>query len=1032
MIIHQAFYGEVNRGHARISQSLDNSELTSFLISFTDRPAALPPGVVLQPYLSGTAWSNYYIFTKSFPDPYATRSGMVFTHALMTKLDNLKFITDLKDIFNNFVVFVPEKREELSDINLKVSPQFSITFSRFQPKYIKECLNTLLKNKTPILFSGNNQSFENVIQQIWNVPNIDLRKKIRFRVSFAPSDIEDVKDLTVVTIQKEFISKWPDRKIINGEDNEQIEITSHSESFLLGLKENNPFYSFLIELNIDQSNFSIFSQLDKIFNDYNRIAIIDDADIIRQNIRILSIVSPSMFDGIAIKNKFIARLIDLVQLGKERNFKALRNLTFSAFEKGENRIRQVFSKFIELELESPNADIYILTELFELAFYEEQKNWWHETIKFTSENIFSRHLKSTIENLWKILNHSVRIVEDLLNLTPKSIEFETQLRKNLPDKLEKLLIIKLENISKQRKWVLLHADILLKYLKPKDAIVKQLFIEKDLTIENSVGVLYLIEKLDDEKLLSLTLINCDDKLVHQTVNRIAKNKRILNNLDVKNPNWIKIWALSLVSSKNLSYGIESKEIEVVNAVLDLIISNETVPIIIIESISKSDYANITNYAKRKESWCKISPSYIQSFIEKTSAEVLTQYIIDKIAFDSIEETLLNYISSDTFMTSFLQTNSNNIEPVIKVYESFPNLKDTFLADYIKYFPNSIGESVARRLGSLVYRLNYNDTAKSIYDKSKYSYSFRLANEQSKYLISIPWWDIMWSKRPLNSHNEAYLSSPKDQTKFEMIKSLPTVVILTAIIEEYNAVRAHLINLHDADRNDTVYEVGLFKVHDKEIANVVIRECGAKNTVGAQETERAIMYFKPQILLFVGIAGSRKPNDFKIGDVIFPKEIYSYEAGKSEKDSFKVRPDLVSTTYTLLELAKKERRKQDWKSFIKNNLTQDVKADIGIIASGEQIIEHYESEIGRILTNHYNDTSAVEMEGFGFAKAATRQGKETSNMLVGVVRGISDIIVQPQNNERAGSGYDRRTKNAKKIASDNAAAFAYWLIFKNYE
>jgi len=1031
MIIHQAFYGEVNRGHARINQSLVNSDLTSFLISFTDRPAALPPGVVLQPYLSGTAWSDYYIFTKTFPDPYATRSGMVFTHALIIKVDNLKFINNLNDIFSHFVGCVPENRKELSDIDIKLSPIISNGFNRFQPKYIKECINILLKNKMPILFSGDNQSFENVIQQIWNAPNIELRKKIRYRASFTPSDIEGVKDLTIVSIQKEFISKWPERILIDGGNNEQIEITSHSESLFLGSKENNPFYSFLIDLNVDQSNFSNFGQLDQIFNDYNKITIIENADVIRQNIRILSIVSPSMTDGSVIKNKFIERLIELVQSGKERNFKALRNITFSAFENGENRIRKVFSEFIGLELESPNADISRLSELFELAFHEEQKNWWHETINHTSKNIISKNLKSTIENLWKLINHSVKIIEDIFNLTPKSKEFETQFREKLPYKIEEPIIKKLENISKQRKWVLLHADILLKYLEPQDAIIKQLIVENDLSVENSEGVIYLIEKLDDEQLLSLTLLNCNDKLICQTAKRIAKNKNILNNIDIKKPCWLKIWALSLNSSNNFSYGIEGREIEVLYSILDLITSNETVPFIIIESISKSVNANISNYEKRNECWSKIPSEYVQRFIENTSKEVLTQFIKGEILFDSIEKPILNHISSDTFMTSFLSINKNNIEHVIKVYESFPNLKDTFLADYIKYFPNSINDTFAIRLGSIVYRLNYKDSAKSIYDKSKYSYSFKAAYEQCKSLVSVPWWDSFWSKTSSENNFHAQLSKTKYQTEFEMIKSLPTVVILTAIQEEYDAVRAHLTDPNDVVQNDTVYEAGMFKVHDREIAKVIIRECGAKNTIAAQETERAIQYFKPQILLFVGIAGSRKPSDFAIGDVIFPKEIYSYEAGKSEKDSFMARPDLASTTYTLMELAKKERRKSDWKSLIKNDWKSDIKADLGIIASGEQIVEHYESEIGKILTNHYNDTSAVEMEGFGFAKVATRQGRETSNMLVGVIRGISDIIEQPNKKKGEGST-DRRPDYAKKFASDTAAAFAYWLIFKTYE
>jgi len=261
--------------------------------------------------------------------------------------------------------------------------------------------------------------------------------------------------------------------------------------------------------------------------------------------------------------------------------------------------------------------------------------------------------------------------------------------------------------------------------------------------------------------------------------------------------------------------------------------------------------------------------------------------------------------------------------------------------------------------------------------------------------------------------------------------LPTVVILTAIKEEYMAVRVHLREIEDSDRDDTVYQAGIFQFSGGEVAKVIIRECGAKNTVASQEVERAIQNFKPDVIFFVGIAGSRKPKDFSIGDVIFPDKAYSYEGGKSEQDAFLARPDLANTSYTLLELAKKERLKDDWKVLIKGEAHKGVKADLGVIASGEKVVEHYDSGIGKILADHYNDTSAIEMEGFGFAKAATKQGREAGNILIGIVRGISDIIGNSYSDGRK-DGPDRRPPDAKAFASDTAAAFAYWLIFKLYE
>lgn len=262
-----------------------------------------------------------------------------------------------------------------------------------------------------------------------------------------------------------------------------------------------------------------------------------------------------------------------------------------------------------------------------------------------------------------------------------------------------------------------------------------------------------------------------------------------------------------------------------------------------------------------------------------------------------------------------------------------------------------------------------------------------------------------------------------------ITTIPQVVILTAIKEEYRAVRAHLTNLKDNDKDDTSYEIGDFYWKKQLIANVVIRECGAKNSIAALETERALHNHSPDLILFVGIAGSRKPNDFKIGDVIVPEKIYSYEAGKTDKEMFSARPDGGFLTYAFIERAKKERLKEDWKEMIKGSYEDfSPNADIGIIASGDQIVEHYDSQVGKILNRYYNDTSAIEMEGFGFAKTLSRQGRGQGTLITGLVRGISDVI---EKEEERGSAIDKRPSHAKDMASDTASAFAYWMILKFY-
>lgn len=272
----------------------------------------------------------------------------------------------------------------------------------------------------------------------------------------------------------------------------------------------------------------------------------------------------------------------------------------------------------------------------------------------------------------------------------------------------------------------------------------------------------------------------------------------------------------------------------------------------------------------------------------------------------------------------------------------------------------------------------------------------------------------------------------NEEKEDSLNNLPTVLIMTAIREEWEAVISYLKEYKDDyQKNGYIYQVGYFAHNQRKIARIIVREAGRGNINATLQTERAINSYSPGMILFVGIAGSRKPKDFKVGDVIYPSKIYDYESGKADKDAFMARPDLQETTESLFEIAKNERKKQEWKILVNNDNKNNINAGIGVIASGEQLIEHYDSIIGKILDNHYNDTSAVETEGFGFAKAANNQKSNMSNLIIGVIRGISDILKQ-NNVQQNVIDTDRRPQGNKKLASESAAAFSYWLIYKYYE
>src|SRR5258705_6383344 len=147
-----------------------------------------------------------------------------------------------------------------------------------------------------------------------------------------------------------------------------------------------------------------------------------------------------------------------------------------------------------------------------------------------------------------------------------------------------------------------------------------------------------------------------------------------------------------------------------------------------------------------------------------------------------------------------------------------------------------------------------------------------------------------------------------------LDGLPGAVILTAIPEEFRAVVAHLLNPAEVRHEDgNIYEVGLF--HGERDWAVAIADVGVGNTECAIETERAIKFFKPNVVMFVGIAGGIK--DVVLGDVVIADKAYGYETGKEARQGFFTRPEVGRSTYAILQRAKAIARKDDWKNRIIN-------------------------------------------------------------------------------------------------------------------
>ena len=256
------------------------------------------------------------------------------------------------------------------------------------------------------------------------------------------------------------------------------------------------------------------------------------------------------------------------------------------------------------------------------------------------------------------------------------------------------------------------------------------------------------------------------------------------------------------------------------------------------------------------------------------------------------------------------------------------------------------------------------------------------------------------------------------------RKLRLALFVTALDLELQAVLGHLVPMASVKgRDGTIYECGLFRDVGQEWL-VVVAETGAGTHPAQSIVTNAHIHFTPEIQIFVGMGGSRKP-DVPKGSVVAADHVYMPYGGKYDENGFSARPREFAADPHLLGVARKVRRDKIWIERIKDppgTKPLPLKSypvafpPLGHIApavSTEAVVANTENDLANLIATSYGDACIVEMEGYGAIYAASQERKPAI-----VIRGVSDMT------EKKDPASD---KVFQPIAASHAAAFAFELL-----
>ncbi len=245
-----------------------------------------------------------------------------------------------------------------------------------------------------------------------------------------------------------------------------------------------------------------------------------------------------------------------------------------------------------------------------------------------------------------------------------------------------------------------------------------------------------------------------------------------------------------------------------------------------------------------------------------------------------------------------------------------------------------------------------------------------------------------------------------------IRPAGVAVVLCALNLEYLAVRAHLTGLHLREHPaGTRFEAGQLAGAGWQVALAVT---GPGNIGAAVLAERAITLFAPEVLLFVGVAGSLNDN-VHLGDVVVATRVDAYHGGTAAED-FLARPQTWPAPHRLDQLARELDRTSSWRRRLPGpSPGGPPEVHFRPIAAGEVVLDSRDSAVFAHLSLHNNDAAAIEMEGAGITQAA----HFNDSLPALVIRGISD--------QADGSKAAADREGWQRHAAANAAAFAAALL-----
>lgn len=722
--IHQAICGEQNKAWELLKTTLGENSIAKKIAFQTDLQDSPPSGLVWSPVIRGFLFGDYFLLIKTYPDNSPdVRNGRVFSHCLIINKADLQNISDLSPLLSVFKSEL-DKTIQLEPIVLTADQQETVVLKDALQLRFNKVIQSFIKftsNSESIVWVGQ-KHFEIAVCKLWQMLSPTQQENFHFGINFNASEVAKDK-LSFVVIPDNAESKFENKgfTIIRKEDS--VELKEFSEQYLAREPNAiNRIEKFISEIEATKPSLKEISTIAKGVPTFENLEKVKDLKLLNTLSNIVAKFSPDEDKGASLKTKLVDRISLLAEKADESEIVLLRNFQVKSFKGSEKKISYSINKwssdFLLNEKQNQKRDyVPFIVQIAEA----QQNNWLIKLLSKSISTFLSNVNVTTAKTIWQWITNDVQVLKTISDEIENTKTAEKNFCDSLPKANDKILA-EVKTFSAKRKWFRLHATILKSQFDFEEAIKEQ--VKVDLDKNNFEGIEIIAEGVKPNEIISFSIVNGDKRLIHLSGKLCKTNSKFLADIQIENSNWQEVWLAAINNGNKVFDGIK-EPVKISHLLFDLLVNGKPVSEELLEKISETDFTNVLNYPNRNKLWAKLPSKVKSKFLEKTSSALL-QALSDNSTFQVPTDTdLSNYILSNG-ISVFLYHNRSSIKNVLPIFNTYSQLQEHILRDYISNYTGRIDVVDATQLGQLARKRNYGKVAYTIFQKAYSGKQYKVA------------------------------------------------------------------------------------------------------------------------------------------------------------------------------------------------------------------------------------------------------------------------------------------------------------------